>query len=39
MTSPRTDLSIQQDGGCPVNPELARRVAQLALERREVSVR
>lgn len=26
------DFSIQQDGVCRLNPELARRVAQLALE-------
>jgi CRISPR-associated protein Cas1 len=29
------DFSIQQDGVCRMNPELARRVAQLALERCE----
>jgi CRISPR/Cas system-associated endonuclease Cas1 len=27
------DFSIQSDGVCRLNPELARRVAQLALER------
>lgn len=27
-----TDFSIQHDGVCRMNPELARRVAQLALE-------
>ena len=27
------DFSIQHDGACRLNPELARRVAQLALER------
>ena len=30
------DFSIQHDGACRLNPELARRVAQLALERCEV---
>ena len=29
------DFSIQHDGVCRMNPELARRVAQLALERCE----
>jgi CRISP-associated protein Cas1 len=33
------DFSIQHDGVCRMNPELARRVAQLALERCEVSSR
>lgn len=33
------DFSIQHDGVCRMNPELARRVAQLALERCEVSKR
>ena len=30
------DFSIQHDGVCRMNPELARRVAQLALERRGI---
>jgi hypothetical protein len=29
------DFSIQHDGVCRLHPELARRVAQLALERCE----
>jgi CRISPR/Cas system-associated endonuclease Cas1 len=33
------DFSIQHDGVCRMNPELSRRVAQLALERCEVSGR
>ena len=33
------DFSIQHDGVCPMNPELARRVAQLALEPCEISNR
>jgi CRISPR-associated protein Cas1 len=33
------DFSIQHDGVCRMNPELARRVTQLALQRCEVSNR
>jgi CRISPR-associated protein Cas1 len=33
VTFTGADFSIQQDGVCRMNPELARRVAQLALER------
>jgi CRISP-associated protein Cas1 len=33
------DFSIQHDGVCRMNPELARRVAQLALQRCDVSNR
>jgi CRISPR-associated protein Cas1 len=32
VTFTGADFSIQQDGVCRMNPELARRVAQLALE-------
>ena len=32
-------FSIQHDGACRMNPELARRVAQLASERCEISGR
>jgi CRISP-associated protein Cas1 len=32
MTFTGADFSIQHDGVCRMNPELARRVAQLALE-------
>jgi len=35
MTFTGADFSIQHDGVCRMNPELARRVAQLALERCE----
>ena len=31
------DFSIQHDGVCRMNPELARRVAQLALDQCEAS--
>jgi len=37
VTFTGADFSIQHDGICRMNPELARRVAQLALERCEVS--
>jgi CRISP-associated protein Cas1 len=33
VTFTGADCSIQHDGVCRMNPELARRVAQLALER------
>ena len=33
VTFTGADFSIQHDGVCRMNPELARRVAQLALER------
>jgi hypothetical protein len=33
VTFTGADFSIQHDGICRMNPELARRVAQLALER------
>lgn len=33
VTFTGADFSIQPDGVCRMNPELARRVAQLALER------
>ena len=33
VTFAGADFSIQHDGVCRKNPELARRVAQLALER------
>jgi CRISP-associated protein Cas1 len=33
VTFTGADFSIQHDGACRMNPELARRVAQLALER------
>ena len=36
VTFTGADFSIQNDGVCRMNPELARRVAQLALERCEV---
>ena len=36
LTFTGADFSIQHDGICRMNPELARRVAQLALERCEV---
>jgi CRISPR-associated protein Cas1 len=36
LTFTGADFSIQHDGVCRMNPELARRVAQLALERCEV---
>jgi len=35
MTFTGADFSIQNDGVCRMNPELARRVAQLAMERCE----
>jgi hypothetical protein len=34
VTFTGADFSIQHDGVCRMNPELARRVAQLALEHR-----
>jgi CRISPR-associated protein Cas1 len=34
VTFTGADFSIQRDGVCRMNPELARRVAQLALEHR-----
>jgi CRISPR-associated protein Cas1 len=37
VTFTGADFSIQHDGVCRMNPELARRVAQLALERCQVS--
>jgi CRISPR/Cas system-associated endonuclease Cas1 len=39
VTFTGADFSIQHDGVCRMNPELARRVAQLALEHCEVSGR
>jgi CRISP-associated protein Cas1 len=39
VTFTGADFSIQHDGVCRMNPEHARRVAQLALERCEVSDR
>jgi CRISPR-associated protein Cas1 len=39
VTFTGADFSIQHDGVCRMNPELARRVAQLALERCGVSSR
>ena len=39
VTFTRADFSIQHDGVCRMNPELARRVAQLALKRCELSRR
>ena len=33
VTFTGADFSIQHDGVCRMNPEIARRVAQLALER------
>jgi CRISPR-associated protein Cas1 len=39
VTFTGADFSIQHDGVCRMNPELARRVAQLTLERCEVSQR
>ena len=37
VTFTGADFTIQHDGVCRMNPELARRVAQLALERCEVN--
>jgi len=39
ITFTGADFSIQHDGVCRLNPELARRLAQLALERCEVRSR
>ncbi len=39
VTFTGADFSIQHDGVCRMNPELARRVAQLALERCETGSR
>ena len=39
VTFTGADFSIQHDGVCRMNPELARRVAQLASERCEASDR
>jgi CRISPR-associated protein Cas1 len=39
ITFTGADFSIQQDGVCRMNPELARRVAQLALENCETTCR
>ena len=39
VTFTGADFSIQHDGVCRMNPELARRVAQLALKRCELSRR
>jgi CRISPR/Cas system-associated endonuclease Cas1 len=37
VTFTGADFSIQHDGVCRMNPELARRVAQIAMERCQVS--
>ena len=37
VTFTGADFSIQHDGVCRMNPELARRVAQLALARCQTS--
>jgi hypothetical protein len=37
VTFTGADFSIQHDGVCRMNPKLARREAQLALERCEMS--
>jgi CRISP-associated protein Cas1 len=39
VTFTGADFSIQHDGVCRMNPELARRVAQLAMERCQVNSR
>jgi len=39
VTFASADFSIQHDGVCRMNPELARRVTQLALEHCEISGR
>ena len=39
VTFTGADFAIQDDGVCRMNPELARRVAQLALKRCELSRR
>jgi hypothetical protein len=36
VTFTGADFAIQHDGVCRMNPELARRVAQLTLERCQV---
>ena len=39
VTFTGADFSIQHDGVCRMNPELARRVAQVTLERCEIGRR